>query len=91
MARRNEVGVEPSTSVPQINRYGSIQAYHALLGRARERRLNFNGRPTGVFQDRDKLYLYEDIGVGRVVARIVRAVKPLNAWNYLPHPHTGAA
>lgn len=91
MARRNEISVEPSTSVPQINRYGSIQAHHALLKRAARRGVNFNGRPTGVFQDRDKLYLYEDIGVGRVVARIVKAVEPLNAWDYLPRPHTGAA
>ncbi|MBI4090355.1 MAG: hypothetical protein HY421_03045 [Candidatus Kerfeldbacteria bacterium] len=78
-------------AVPPINRYGSIQAHHCLLQRAARLGLTFNGRPTGVFQNRDKLYLYEDVGVGCVRPRIVKRLKPLNAWDYLPRQPAGAA
>lgn len=81
MTRRDTTN---GTKPPPINRYGSIQAHHALLQRAAALKLSFHGRPTGVLQDGWKLYLYEDVGVGRVIPRIVRRVPPLDAREYLP-------
>ncbi len=47
MARRcTDNGTKPAP----INRYGSIQAHHALTQRARALNLNFHGRPTGLLQ-----------------------------------------
>lgn len=69
---------------PSLNRYGSIQAHHALMTEAQRQGLDFEGRPTGVLQQGWRLYLYEDVGVGKVKARIVRAVPPLDVQEFVP-------
>lgn len=83
MSRRNG-RVRPARRPPALNRYGSIQAYHVLLQRARRLGLDFGGRPTGVKQVGDKVFLYEDMGVGCVKPRVVKRVKPVSARRFTP-------
>jgi hypothetical protein len=76
--------------VPQLVELASRQAYHALLARATELGIDFGGHPTGIVQKGSQLFLYEDIGVGNVVPRIVDRVPPLDARNYSPQGSTTA-
>lgn len=84
MSRYVSSRLDRSQPPPQLHRFGMKQAFHALMQEARRRGLDFRGRPTGVYQKGWQVYLYVDIGVGRVTPRIVKEVPPLNAREFLP-------
>lgn len=83
-----------SARPPALNRYGSFQAYHALLERARKLGIDLAGTPMGVCQIGHQLFLYADVARKvnrrgkwrgfRFTPRIIRQVRPLDARDYLP-------
>jgi len=90
MSTRRSHRHTPRKRIPEINRYGSMQAHHALLKRAAKAGIDFLdirylGRCTGIKQIGCRIFLTIDMGVGCTRSRVVKGVRPLDARQYVPH------